>query len=102
MYMDENDFHNDKEKDLQPGKYMIYVQGFGKGDLDSRIFFEHESGRIYEGFYYFVHTNDGEGPADLNHVSSEVYDLYGMSAEYYEKVKLNAALQMEYSVAPLD
>ena len=97
LYMDKNDFYSEKEKNLEPGKYQVYIKGFSKGDVDSIIIFEHENGNVYQGFYYFVHGISEAQPADLNHVElvadpSDSYD------QWLEKVREGAALHMEYWV----
>lgn len=101
LYMQENDFYSTKEKNLLPGKYHVYIQGFSKSDEDSIIIFENENGCVYRGFYYFVHTDVYyEGPADLNKVEKveEEYVQEKAFQTYLSKVKANAALEMEYEV----
>ena len=97
LYMDKNDFYSEKEKNLEPGKYQVYIKGFSKGDVDSIIIFEHENGNVYQGFYYFVHGISEAQPADLNHVElvADPSDGYG---QWLEKVREGAALHMEYWV----
>ena len=98
IYMDENDFCSIAEDNLEIGKYKVYVQGFSENDTDTHIFFEHENGNIYSGFYYFVHNNSGKSAADLNKVNLvENPDSEGFQI-YYERVKQNAALTLEYEV----
>ncbi|SEW32759.1 hypothetical protein [[Clostridium] fimetarium] len=98
LYMDMNNFYGDKSYNLAPGNYHIYVQNFFKTDKDSIIIFENENGSIYTGFYYFVHDISASHPADLNKVA--LYDIsYDKSFEtYLEKVKLDSALAMVYTV----
>lgn len=96
-YMDKNDFYSKTEKNLEPGKYHVYIKGFSKGDVDTIIVFEHENGNIYQGFYYFVHDISADTPADLNHVEL-VSEPDGDYAQWLDKLKENAALSMEYSV----
>ncbi len=83
---------------FEPGNYHVYVKKFFKGDTDSIIFFEHENGNIYSAFYYFVHET-GDYEADLNHLELDEYlnsdELY---KEYYEKIKSDPAVSLEYSV----
>lgn len=97
QYMDKNDFYSEKEKNLAPGKYHVYIKGFSKGDVDTVIIFEHENGSIYQGHYYFVHDIAEKLSADLNHVEliadpSESYD------QWLDKVRESAALHIEYLV----
>lgn len=96
-YMDENDFYPEEEKNLEPGKYHVYIQGFSKGDTDTIIIFEHENGNVYEGYYYFVHDISEELPADLNHVGlvTDPSAGYGL---WLDKVREGAALHIEYLV----
>jgi len=96
-YMEKNDFYSEKEKNLEPGKYSVYIKGFSKGDIDSIIVFEHENGNIYQGFYYFVHSISTELPADLNHVEF-VANSSGSYKEWVDKVRESPALHMEYWV----
>lgn len=97
-YMDKNDFHYEKEENLEPGKYHVYIKGFSKADVDSVIVFEHENGNVYQGLYYFVHDISETRTADLNHV--ELVEDPGDSyyKEWLDKVRENAALHMEYWV----
>ena len=98
LYMDKNNFYVvEDNKNLQTGKYNIYIQGFSESDVDSTIVFEHENGSIYVGQYYFVHSISGENPADLNHVEL-VEDTNADFIEYLHRLKRNAALCMQYSV----
>ena len=68
LYMDENDFYSDENKNLKPGKYKVYVKNFTKVALDSWIIFEHENGDVYYGIYYNIHNQWPNSPANLNHV----------------------------------
>ena len=96
LYMDKNDFYSGSDKNLPIGKYNVYIQGFSESDTDSRIVFEHENGQIYLGQYYFVHDISNT-TADLNHVELLECDSADY-AEYLSRLKLNAALHIEYSV----
>lgn len=97
LYMDGNNFYAEKSKNLQPGKYSVYIQGFSESDVDSIIVFEHEDGRVYMGKYYFVHSITAGQPADLNHVALvENIDTDFMA--YLSKIRLNAALIIEATV----
>lgn len=96
LYMDKNDFYSEKDKNLEAGKYEIYIQGFSESDVHSTIVFEHENGQIYLGQYYFVHSISNEIPADLNHVEL-VENADADFMEYLSRLKLNAAMCMEYS-----
>ncbi len=98
LYMDENNFYSNKDENLEPGNYHIYVQKFLKSDKDSIIIFEHENGSIYTGFYYFVHEVSGNHPADLNKVSLIESDDEESFKVYIEKVRSDPALNMEYVV----
>jgi len=97
-YMDKNDFSSEKEKNLEPGKYHVYIKGFSKGDVDSVIVFEHENGNVYEGGYYFVHDISETLPADLNHVELVEDPSDSYYKKWLDKVRENAALHMEYWV----
>lgn len=97
-YMSENDFYADKEDNLKPGKYRVYIKGFLEGDWDADIYFEHEDGSVYSGTYCFVHTIAPEKPADLNHVQFDEYLSDDSNQEYMEKLYKNAVLTMEYTV----
>ncbi len=92
MYMDEN-----MDEILESGNYHVYVKKFFKGDTDSIIFFEHENGNIYRAYYYFVHYS-AEGSADLNHLELVEYDESESFKKYYEKIKSDPAVSLEYSV----
>lgn len=98
LYMDKNDFYAEKEKNLPSGKYRIYIHGFTAADTDTFVFFEHEDGRVYGGYYYFVHEFSGEWPADLNHVERYLSYENADSQQYFERIKETAALVMEYAV----
>lgn len=97
-YMDRNDFYAEKEDNLPSGKYHVYIRGFTAADRDSRVYFEHEDGRVYEGNYCFVHEVSAERQADLNHVTPASYEEAGFS-QSFERVKESAALMMEYTIA---
>lgn len=97
LYMDNNKFYSEQEKNLQPGNYKIYIQGFCESDWDSTIIFEHENGQIYLGQYYFVQDIISAHPADLNHVEL-VEDVTADFIEYIQKIKQNAVLYMEHSI----
>ena len=98
LYMDENDFYSDDSKNLKQGKYKVYVKNFTKADSDSWILFEHEDGDVYYGIYYYVNIDWPNSPANLNHV--ELVDESGVEymKSYFEKVKANAAICVEYEV----
>lgn len=98
LYMDMNNFYGDKSYNLAPGNYHIYVQNFSKTDKDSIIIFENENGSIYTGYYYFVHDISPSHPADLNKVALEESSNEKSFETYLEKVKLDPALAMEYTV----
>lgn len=97
LYMDDNNFDSDTEKNLQAGKYQVYIQGFTKNDVDSTVIFEHEDGQIYVGRYHFVHDISDEVSADLNKVEL-VEDIGPQFMAYLDKLRLTAALTMEYQV----
>ncbi len=97
LYMDDNNFDSDTEKNLQAGKYQVYIQGFTKNDVDSTVIFEHENGQIYVGRYHFVHDISDEVSADLNKVEL-VEDIDPQFMAYLDKLRLTAALTMEYQV----
>lgn len=97
LYMDKNDFYQQAEKNLQPGKYNVYIQGFSESDDHTRVIFEHENGQVYQGTYYFVHNVTGETPADLNHVEP-MDDPNTAFMDYLNKVRIHAAFSMEYVV----
>lgn len=97
LYMDQNDFYVEKEDNLPSGKYRVYIRGFTAADRNSRVYFEHEDGRVYEGFYYFVHEISTERRADLNHVKLAAYEEENFGV-YFERVKNSAALRIEYLV----
>ena len=95
FYMDKNDFYSKKDKNLQPGKYKVYVRGFYESDADSVIVFEHENGSVYLGQYYFVHHIPDGIPANLNHVEL-VKNADSEFEEYLRRLKLTTVLHMEY------
>lgn len=97
LYMDDNNFYSQAEKNLQAGKYQVYIQGFTKSDVDSTVIFEHEDGQIYVGRYHFVHDISDEVSADLNKVEL-VEDVDPQFMAYLDKLRLTAALTMEYRV----
>lgn len=97
-YMNQNDFYSEKEDNLPSGEYHVYIRGFTAADRDSRVYFEHEDGRVYEGNYCFVHEVSAERRADLNHVALVAYEEADFSLSF-ERVKESAALMMEYTVA---
>ena len=97
--MDNNNFSAIKDKNLRPGNYHVYVQGFDPADVDSIIAFEHEDGTIYFGHFYFVHNSVPNRPADLNHVSIPEYSTQEDSAKILEKIRSCAAISMEYAVS---
>lgn len=88
--------------DLSPGNYHIYVQKFSKSDADSTIIFENENGKVYTGFYYFVHFNSGKSFADLNQVvlvnDSRNAGIDESFRKYLEKVKSDPAVSLEYAI----
>lgn len=100
QYMDKNDFYSEKEKNLAPGKYHVYIKGFSKGDVDTVIIFEHENGNVYQGDYYFVHDISAESSANLNHVEL-IEDPSESYAQWLDKVRESAAINMEYYVQPV-
>jgi len=101
LYMDKNDFYvGDADRNLASGNYHVYVQKFFKSDLNSYIIFEHENGDIYIGFYYIVHEVSGDSSADLNHVELEEYTENEAFRAYLEKIRLDPAVSMEYSINP--
>ncbi|MBR4016486.1 MAG: hypothetical protein IKK11_01560, partial [Oscillospiraceae bacterium] len=97
LYMDNNNFYREDSKNLQEGKYNVYIQGFSQSDVDSTIIFEHENGQVYQGRYYFVHEVAEGKPADLNHVE-RIEDVDAAYIEYLDKLKKNAAFHMVYDV----
>ncbi len=97
LYMDDNNFYSQAEKNLQAGKYQVFIQGFTKSDVDTTVVFVHESGQIYLGEYYFVHSISDKVPADLNKVEL-VEDIDPQFMAYLDKLRLTAALTMEYQV----
>lgn len=98
LYMDENDFYSVEDENLPAGKYSVYVRGFSESDINSTIIFEHENGQIYAGQFYFVHNVSGDSSADLNHVEL-VENVDADYAEYLNRLKQHAALQISYSVS---
>jgi len=84
-------------KPLPNGKYFIYVQGFSESDLDTRVFFEHEDGKVYWGRYLFVHDNDGKRSADLHKVELDEYYADDGFQLMLERIRQNSALSFEYS-----
>lgn len=98
IFMDENNYSSIAEENLEIGKYKVYVQGFSENDEHTNIFFEHENGSIYNSCYRFVHDTSGTRAANLfkfgfrNSIDSESFRIY------YERVKQNAALTLEYEV----
>lgn len=98
IFMDENNYSSIAEDNLEIGKYKVYVQGFSENDEHTNIFFEHENGSIYNSCYRFVHYTSGTRAANLfkigfrNSIDSESFRIY------YERVKQNAALTLEYEV----
>lgn len=101
MYMDANDFYINKEMNLLPGEYHIYVEGFSKSDVHSEIVFEHENGNIYMGEFYFVHNYYEGKLANLNKVqlveiNGSVEEAY--YADYLGKLLENSPLVMEYTI----
>ena len=97
LYMDNNDFYGENSKNLQAGKYNVYIKGFSVCDVDSVVVFEHEGGQVYRGWYYFVHEIAEGSPADLNHVEL-IENIDTDTIEYLDKLRMNAALHMEYTV----
>lgn len=97
LYMNKKDFYSEDSKNLQEGKYNIYIQGFSESDVDSTIIFEHENGQMYLGQYYFVHDIAEEKAADLNHVEL-IKDIDAECMEYLDKLKQNAALHIVHEV----
>lgn len=91
-YMDAN-----FDKILEPGNYYVYVKKFFKGDTDSIIFFEHGNGNIYSAYYLFVHST-GEGYPDLNRLELYEYANSESFKKYFEKIKSDPAVSLEYSV----
>lgn len=98
LYMDKNDFYADKDDNLEPGKYHVYIQKFSKSDKDSTIIFKNQNGIIYVGYYYFVHDISDDNAADLNGV--ELVETANEKAFqiYLERVCSNPALEMEYTL----
>ncbi len=99
IYMDNNNFSSIKDKNLRPGNYHVYVQGFDPADEDSTIAFEHEDGTIYFGSFYFVHNIILDRPANLNHVGIPEYSTQEECAKRLEKIRSCAVISMEYAVS---
>lgn len=83
---------------LPEGNYTVYVQKFFESDKDTSILFEYENGDIYMGDYYFIHEVSGENPADLNKVELYEYSDEETFKKYIEKVRLDPAVSLEYTV----
>ena len=98
LYMDKNDFYGDSQDNLAAGKYSVYVQSFFESDKDSTIVFENENGSIYVGEYYFVHNVSGGSPANLNRVELIESADKNEFKTYLEKLRLDSAVSMEYTV----
>jgi hypothetical protein len=96
LYMDKNDFYADKSDNLAPGNYHIYVQIFSKSDKDS-IIFENENGSIYTGYYYSVHCIPDGQPENLNKVALNESSDAESYETYFEKVRSDPAVAMEYT-----
>lgn len=99
LYMDKNDFYADKDDNLEPGKYHVYVQKFSKSDKDSTIIFKNQNGIIYVGYYYFVHDISADNAADLNGVELVENANEKAFQIYLDRVRSNPALEMEYRVS---
>lgn len=99
LYMDKNDYYaDDLHNNLAPGNYHVYVQEFFKSDEDSYIFFEHENGNVYWGWYFSVQMASGEHPASLHKVELVENPDDPWIQLYYEKVRSDPALSFEYEV----
>lgn len=89
QYMDTNKFSSETEKNLESGRYHVYIKGFAQSDTDTSVIFEHENGTVYESHYHFVHdATGGPSPASIENISPDCL----------EKIKLNAAFEMVYEV----
>ena len=100
-YMDWNEFYGRSKTNLPVGNYHVYIKGFTAADMNTLVYFEHEDGRVYEGYYYFVHGVSGERIADLNHVALALaYDSEDFLRSF-ERVKETAALTMEYAITKI-
>ena len=97
QYIAEEDVVGNKHYPLEPGKYCVYIKGFSEADQDTTIYFEHEQGKIYEGFYYFVHNISKDRPADLNHVRP-YFEPSERDETMLKKIRENAALVIECQV----
>ncbi|MDR1735656.1 MAG: hypothetical protein LBR85_02145 [Oscillospiraceae bacterium] len=80
---------------FKPGNYRIYVKGVNENDEDSVIIFEHESGLVYSGLYYLVHTLAPE-LISFDKVALVPSPTSEAFVKYLERVKSNPALSMEY------
>ncbi len=101
MYMDmvaEGEYLQDEP--FKPGLYTIYVKKFFESDEWSRIFFEHENGMVYEGFYYFVHWVTGNLYANLNHVEPVCEPDDPGYVSMLNKISSDPAVMFQYEYIP--
>lgn len=98
LYMSNNNFYSDKNKNLPSGNYTIYLQNFFRSDKDSFIIFENEEGAIYKGIYYFVHEISGNSSADLNYVDVLTESNTKAMQSYLNKVRSDAVVKMEFII----
>ena len=97
LYMDKNDYYTNGGN-LAPGKYLVYVQKFFRSDKNSTIIFVNQNGSTYKGDYYFVHDVFNNQPADLNNVVFVENVDKPKLLSYFEKIKTDPAIVVEYVV----
>lgn len=92
LYMD--NIKNSDENLLISGEYRICVKGFFKSDCDTLIYFEHENGNLYCGYYHFIHDVDENIPANINKLA--LLDDAKNKELNLENIYSNAAISIYY------